>query len=70
MFIKLTMKRKGGLANADIADKGVRGVGEMLTMADKGWRGVGEMLTVADKGGRGGLDLPFLADIVCEQPLI
>ena len=26
------------------------------------------MLTVADKGGRGGLDPPFLADIICEQP--
>ena len=28
----------------------------MLTMADKGARGVGEMLTTADKGGRVGLD--------------
>ena len=27
------------------------------------------MLTMADKGGRGGLDPPFLADIICEQPL-
>ena len=26
-------------ANADRADRGGRGVGEMLTMADKGWRG-------------------------------
>ena len=24
---------------------------------------------MADKGGRGGLDPPFLADIICEQPL-
>ena len=31
----------------------------MLTMADKGWRVEGE-----------GLDLPFLADIICEQPII
>ena len=27
------------------------------------------MLTMADIGGRGGLDPPFLADIICEQPL-
>ena len=27
------------------------------------------MLTMADKGGRGGLDPPFLADIIFEQPL-
>ena len=25
---------------------------------------------MADEGGRGGLDPPFLADIICEQPLI
>ena len=36
----------------------------------KGGGGVGEMLTMADKGGRGGLDPPFLADIICEQPHI
>ena len=46
------------MANADIADKGGRGVGEMLTMADEGEGGVGEMLTMADKGG-GGLDSPI-----------
>ena len=28
------------------------------------------MLTMADKGGRGGPDPPFLADIICEQPLM
>ena len=27
------------------------------------------MLTLGEKGGRGGLDSPFLADIICEQPL-
>ena len=27
------------------------------------------MMTLADKGGTGGLDPPFLADIICEQPL-
>ena len=49
--------------------KGGEGVGEMLTMADKGERRVWEMLTLADKGG-GGMDPPpFLADIICEQPL-
>ena len=37
--------------------------------ADKGGRRVGEMLTMADKGESGGLDPPFLADIICEQPL-
>ena len=25
---------------------------------------------MADKGGKGGLDPPFLADTICEQPLI
>ena len=41
----------------------------MLTGLTKGG-GVGEMLTMADEGGRGGLDPPFLADIISEQPLI
>ena len=27
------------------------------------------MLKMADEGGRGGLDPPFLAYIICEQPL-
>ena len=40
----------------------------MLTTADKGGRGVGEMLTMTKKGGRGGLDPQFLADIICKQP--
>ena len=31
--------------------------------------GVGDILTMADKGGKVGLDPPFLADIICEQPL-
>ena len=39
MFTKLTQKREGGWANADIADKWWRGVKEMLTMADKGRTG-------------------------------
>ena len=58
------------MANADKLTKVGGGVGEMLTMADKGGGGGWEMLTMADKGGRGGLDPPFLADIICEQPLI
>ena len=41
----------------------------MLTGLIKGGGGVGEMLTMGDEGGRGGLDPPFLADIICEQPL-
>ena len=39
MFTKLTRKRNVGLANADIAEEGGRGVEEMLTMADEGGRG-------------------------------
>ena len=31
----------------------------MLTMADKGGKGVGEMLTMSDERGRGGLDPPI-----------
>ena len=50
--------------------KGGGQVRELLTMADEGGRGIGEMLTMADKGGKGALDPPFLADIICEQPLI
>ena len=40
----------------------------MLTRLTKVGGGVGEMLTMADKGGREGLDPPFLADIIWEQP--
>ena len=42
----------------------------MLTWLTKGKEEVGEMLTLADKGGRGVLTPPFLADKICEQPLI
>ena len=42
----------------------------MLTMTDKERKGVGEKLTMADEGGRGGSGPPpFLAYIICEQPL-
>ena len=44
--------------------KGGGGVGEMLTMAEKGGRGVGEILTMAV------WTPPFLADLICEQPLM
>ena len=46
MLTKLMRQREGGCANAD--------------MADKGGRGVGEMLTLADEGGREGMDPPIL----------
>ena len=51
ILTKKTSQKEGGLANADRADQGGRGVGEMLTMADK--------------GGRGVWPTPFLADIIC-----
>ena len=35
----------------------------------RGKRGGEKMLTMADEGGRVGLDPPYLADIICEQPL-
>ena len=41
----------------------------MLTGLTKGRRGVGGILILADKGGRGVWTPPFLADIICEQPL-
>ena len=41
----------------------------MLSKLTEGAGGVGEMLIMADKGGKGCLDPPFLADIICEQPL-
>ena len=36
VLTKIMRQKEGGQANADRADKGWRGVGEMLTMADKG----------------------------------
>ena len=36
-------------------------------IADKGGRGVGEMLTLVDKGGRAVWIPTFVADIICEQ---
>ena len=43
------------------------GVEKMLTWGG----GVGQIRTLADKGGRGFGPLPpFLADIICEHPLI
>ena len=38
MLKKLTLQRDGGWVNADVADKGGGGVGEMRTLADKGGR--------------------------------
>ena len=42
----------------------------MLSWLTKGKEEVGEMLTLADKGGRVVSTPPFLADKICEQPLI
>ena len=50
--------------------KGEGKVTEMLTMADEWGRGVWDILTMADKGRRKVWIPPFLADIICEQPLI
>ena len=41
----------------------------MLTLVEKLGRGFWQMLTLADKEGGGRLEPPFLADIICEQPL-
>ena len=49
--------------------KGDGGVSQLLTKADKGGRGVSQKLTFADRGG-GVYEPPFLADVICEQPLI
>ena len=53
-----------------ISDKEGRGESRFLIFSDKGGGGVGQFLTLADKGGRSGLAPPFLADVICEQPLI
>ena len=68
----LVIQAKGGIEYADKTDaaKGGGRVGQMMTRADEGGRGVGEMLTLADKEGRGVWTPSFLADIICEQPLI
>ena len=42
----------------------------MLTGLTKGGRGGQGNATMADKWGIGGQDPPFLADIICEQPLM
>ena len=39
-------------------------------MADKGGRGRGEMMTTAEKGAKRVWNPLFLADIICEQPLM
>ena len=52
------MRQKEGLEIADIGWQRVGGFAEMLTLADKLGSGVGVWT------------YPFLADIVCEQPLI
>ena len=36
----------------------------------RGGGGVSQKMTIADRGGRGVYELLFLADVICEQPLI
>ena len=45
------------------------GVRQMLTLADKEGKGVWQLLILADKGEGGVYTPPFLADIICEEPL-
>ena len=52
-------------AKADVA----RGWLPLSDVADIGGRGVRQMLILADIGGRGVWTPPFLADVICEQPL-
>ena len=54
-----------------ISDKGGGGGGVswFLIYYDTGGGGVGQFLTLADKGGKGVWTPPFLADVICEQPL-
>ena len=47
------------------------GVSRFLIFSDKGGEGgVGPFLTLADKGGGGVWTPPFLAEVICEQPLM
>ena len=57
MLTKLTRKKGGG-------------VGQMLTLADKGGRGGRGNAHIGIQRGERGSGPPFLADIICEQPLI
>ena len=53
-----------------ISDKGGKGVEPFSEcFLTRGEGGVGQFLTLADKGGRGVWTPPFLADVICEQPL-
>ena len=40
MLTKLMQQKDGGWANAEMADKGARGVGKMLILAEEKGRGV------------------------------
>ena len=53
-----------------ISDKGGGGVGQFLIFSDKGGRG-GKPISDfwLTRGGGGVWTPPFLADIICEQPL-
>ena len=71
ILTKITNQKEGGGGKQMLTGltKGGGRVGEMLTVADKCGRGGGKLLTKADEGGRGVWTPPFLADIICEQPL-
>ena len=41
----------------------------MRIVCGEGGGGLADFWYLTDKGGRAGLDTPFFADIICEQPL-
>ena len=51
-----------------ISDKGGGGVNQFLIFSDKGGTGGKPSSDFWQTRGEGGLDPPFLADIICEQP--
>ena len=60
-----------GVPKNRIFDKGGRGVSQFQIFSDKGGRGgrpISDFWLTG--GGRGVWTPPFLADIICEQPLI
>ena len=62
----MVIQEEVGVEYVDKTDAAKWGeVGQMIWLTKVGWG-------IADIGGRrgtGGLDPPFLADIICEQPL-
>ena len=70
ILTKMMRQKEGGLSKCwqgwQIGEWGLGKCSQWLT---KGGGGVGEMLSMADEGERGVWTPPFLADIICEQPL-